>query len=316
MPEPLYLGVDAGGSKTVCLVGDQVAVLGRGEAGPANPSIAGIDGFRRSLTEAAGAALKAAGGRRPTAAWIGIAGSEGVRMRADLRDVAAATLHTDAVWISHDGRLMLAAAGLVRGIAVVAGTGSSVYGLRHDGSEVTVGGWGHLLGDEGSGYDIARRALRAVTQAADGRAPATMLAEAIPAALGVADVPALRGRCYPAPPVGEVAQLAAVVLELAAQDEVSASIVREAATDLATAVRACRARLGWMGPDVAVAAGGGLLAPGSPLVAELAAQLAGLGAAADTDGVLRLVSVHGEPATGALALARQEQRQRAGESVS
>lgn len=314
MPEPLYLGVDVGGSKTVCLVGDRAAVLGRGEAGPANPNTAGIDGFRRSLTEAARGALDAAGGRRVTAAWIGIAGSEGARMRGDLRAVAAEALHTDAVWISHDGRLVLATAGLAYGIAVVAGTGSSVYGLRPDGFEVTVGGWGHLLGDEGSGHDIARRALRAVTQAADGRAPATRLGEAIPRALGVPDVSALRRRCYPAPPVAEVARLAAVVLELAADDEVSASIVRGAATDLATAVRACRDRLGWIGQDVAVAAGGRLLAPGSPLLAELAAQLSGTHAADDAEGVVQLVSVHGEPATGALALARREKWPRAGPS--
>jgi N-acetylglucosamine kinase-like BadF-type ATPase len=177
---------------------------------------------------------------------------------------------------------------------------------------VTVGGWGHLLGDEGSGYDIARRALRAVTQAADGRAPATRLGKAIPKALNVAGVPALRRRCYPAPPVAEIARLAAIVLQLAPDDEVSASIVRAAAADLATAVSACRIRLGRAGLDVAVAAGGGLLAPGSPLLAALAAQLDRADAADGAAGVVRLVSVHGEPAMGALALARREQWPRAG----
>ena len=311
MTEPRYLGIDAGGSKTVCLVGDGAVVLGRGESGPANPNVAGIDGFRRALTEAAWAALDATGDRRATAAWIGIAGSEGARMRADLREVAADVLQTDAVWISHDGRLVLAAAGLMHGIAVVSGTGSSVYGLREDGLEVTVGGWGHLLGDEGSGYDIARRALRAVTQAADGRAPATLLGRASPRELGVRDVPALRRRYYPAPPVTEVARLAAVVLDLAANDEVCAAIVRDAASDLASAVTTCRARLGLTDRDVTVAAGGGLLAPTSPLFAALAALLEGGDAAGGPAGTVRLVSGHGEPATGALALARREQEPRA-----
>lgn len=299
MAEPLFLGFDAGGSKTVCLAGDRSSVLGRGEGGPANPNVAGLDGFRSALAASARGALDSVGHRRAVAAWIGVAGSERPAVRDSLRRVALEALDADEVLISHDARLLLAAAGVRSGIAVVAGTGSSVYGRAADGREVTVGGWGHLLGDEGSGYDIARRALRAVSQSADGRGAPTRLSEAIPAALGVEDVAALRERCYPARSVSEVAGLARIVLDLAAGDAVSASIVAAAAADLALAVNTCWRRLNLSpGLPITVVAAGGLLRPGSPLLAELAERLHG------QDRGYGVRPLTAEPASGALALAR------------
>jgi len=299
MSEPLFLGFDAGGSKTVCLAGDRSIVVGRGEGGPGNPKVAGLDGFRSALGESARGALGAAGRQRAAGAWIGVAGSEGSGVRETLRRAALDALDAEEVWISHDARLLLAAADVSSGIAVVAGTGSSVYGQAGDGREMTVGGWGHLLGDEGSGYDICRRALRAVTQAADGRGPQTRLSEAIPAALGVAGVAELRERCYPVPPVPELARLAKVVLDLAPADEVSASIVAGAAADLALAVHTCSERLELpLSSPVRIVAAGGLLRPGSPLLALLAVALAA------RDASYQVSPLTAEPASGALALAR------------
>lgn len=299
MADPLFLGFDAGGSKTICLAGDHATVLGRGQGGPANPNVVGLDGFRSALRESARGALGSCGQRPAAAAWIGIAGSERPSLREALRGAALETLDADEVWISHDARLLLAAAGVSSGIAVVAGTGSSVYGRAADGREVSVGGWGHLLGDEGSGYDMARHALRAVTQAADGRGPRTVLSEAIPAALGAADVADLRERCYPAASVPEVAKLARVVLDLAGEDEVSSSIVTDAAGDLALAVHTCRERLELpSGSPVRVVAAGGLLRPGSSLLAGLTERLG------QQDPRYRVTPLTAEPASGALALAR------------
>ncbi|CAN5549913.1 BadF/BadG/BcrA/BcrD ATPase family protein [soil metagenome] len=299
MADALYLGVDAGGSKTVCLLGDRLTTLGRGEAGPANPSLAGVAGFRAALADATRDALRGSGsGRRRVArAWIGVAGGEAPGMRAALRGAALELLPVDEVVISHDARLILAAADVGSGIAVVAGTGSSVYGLAPDGREVIVGGWGHLLGDEGSGHDIALQALRAVTQAADGRGPATRLSAAIGEALGAATPAELRQRCYPAPQVPEIARLASIVLDLAPTDEVAAAIVKRAAADLATAVEACRRRLGRSHTLVTVVAAGGLLRDGSPLLHRLAAELS-------ASGGFAVEALIGEPAAGALALAR------------
>jgi N-acetylglucosamine kinase-like BadF-type ATPase len=299
MTDWLFLGIDAGGSKTVCLAGDGVALRGRGEAGSANPSLVGIDAFSAAIGRAAGQAVRAANDGAPAAAWIGVAGSEAPAIRAKLRDAAQQALGIDRVRIGHDGHLLLAAAGLEAGIAVVAGTGSSVCGVADDGSEALVGGWGHLLGDEGSGYDIAVRALRAVTRAADGRGPATELTKAVLDAVGVASASGLRVRFYPAPPVGDVARLAPIVLELAGRDAVAMDIVRGAARELATAVAACARRLPSVDEPRDVVAAGGLIFDGSVLLAALAMQLQQDG------GRYRLIRLEAEPAAGALALARR-----------
>jgi N-acetylglucosamine kinase-like BadF-type ATPase len=299
MTDHLFLGIDAGGSKTVCLAGDRSALRGRGEAGSANPSLVGIDAFRAAIGRAAGEAIQAANDGTPAAAWIGVAGSEAPAVRRRLHLAAREALGLEEVRIGHDGHLLLAAAGVDAGIAVVAGTGSSVFGLAADGTEVLVGGWGHLLGDEGSGYDIAVKALHAVTRASDGRGPATALTASILEAAGVADVHGLRERFYPAPPVGDVARLAAVVLETAAVDAVAERIVVAAGRELAAAVAACASRLPAVDDGNQVVAAGGLMFEGSPLLAALTTQLQ------EDGGRYRLVRLEAEPAAGALALARR-----------
>lgn len=300
MAEPLFLGIDVGASKTVCLVGDLRQALGRGQAGAGNPRVVGLPGFRSALDEASEQALRACSRTAPLRVWVGVAGGA-LGLRPTLRALAAEALRAEAVWVSHDGRLLLAAAGLSKGIALVAGTGSSAYGLAADGREVSVGGWGHLLGDEGSGYDIARQALRAVTRAADGRGPATRLSEAISRALAVGGAHDLRERMYPPPPVAEVARLAQLVLALAGEDEVAAAIVAGAASDLAAAVHACRGALG-VGDEqeVPVVCAGGLLGEESLLLAAVrrAVQAAGV--------LYDVVPLRAEPAVGALALARDQ----------
>lgn len=305
MADPHYLGIDAGGSTTICLLGDGTSTLARGTAGPANPSLVGVDGFRAAIV----AAVEAANGDRPPApiemAWLGVAGSERPGLREQLRAVAREALFAERVEISHDARLLLAAADLQHGIGLVAGTGSSVYGRTDEGSELSLGGWGHLLGDEGSGYDIAVRALRAVSAAADGRGPRTQLEGILTQRLGVADAHDLRERCYPAPPVTEVAGLAEAVLSAADTDSVAEAIVDSAAHDLATLVDVCAARL-FGGPQVGavpVVLAGGLLASGSPLHRRLVIRL-------EASAVrYRAITPTREPAAGGLTLARAGPRE-------
>lgn len=295
MSEDRFVGIDAGGSSTVCLVGDATRTLGRGVAGPSNPNVVGPEGMETALAAALRAALADAGldDTTPARAWIGAAGSEAGH-GALWRDAARRLLGPD-VRVSHDGRLLLAACGLASGVALVAGTGSSAYGRRDDGVEATAGGWGHLLGDEGSGHDLGRAALRAATAALDGRAPQTGLVAAVLAWAGARDATELRSRAYPAPPASQVAQLGGEVLRLASDDdEVARRLVRTAAADLSALVRAVAESLHLV-PPIPVVVGGGLLAPGSALAAELEDEL--------SDHDLRFPS--GEPAVGALELARR-----------
>jgi N-acetylglucosamine kinase-like BadF-type ATPase len=305
MPETRYVGIDAGGSTTICLIGDGSSTLARGTAGPANPSLVGVDGFRAAISASMEAAARDLPPARIGAAWLGVAGSEQPTLRARLRAVAVEALGADRAEISHDARLLLAAADVEQGIGLVAGTGSSAYGRGEDGREVSVGGWGHLLGDEGSGYDIAVRALRAVTAAADGRGPRTSLERILADRLGVDDPRDLRERMYPAPAVTEIASLAEAVLGAADGDAVAAAIVDGAARDLATLVDACAARL-FDRPNagsVPVVLAGGLLASGSALHWRLVRRL--------DESRLRYqpITPTREPAAGGLALARAGPRE-------
>lgn len=162
---PCFLGIECGATRTVAILADQRGhCLRRWEAGPANV---------RFLTDAQLAAhFRTLAAQLPQPGALG-AGMAGVRQPAERRRVRQAIgqawpgVHC---WIGNDLETALAAAELDRPhhptaarIVVISGTGSCCYGRNTAGRIARVGGWGHLLSDEGSGYAIALQALRAVT---------------------------------------------------------------------------------------------------------------------------------------------------------
>src|SRR4030095_17024111 len=125
----------------------------------------------------------------PTAVCLGIAGvdreDEASTVRAIMRRIGYRS-HTIVV---NDALIALvAAAGDAPGVVIISGTGSIVYGRNANGEASRAGGWGHMIGDEGSGYWIGREALSAVMRASDGRGPATRLTAAILAHLNLNDL--------------------------------------------------------------------------------------------------------------------------------
>ena len=102
--------------------------------------------------------------RDVAAVCAGAAGVDTPDGAARLRDLLAQRLPAAAIRVVHDSELILAAAGLDAGIAVIAGTGSVAWGRRDDGTAARAGGWGYLLGDEGSGYWVARERRPARTR--------------------------------------------------------------------------------------------------------------------------------------------------------
>lgn len=91
------------------------------------------------------------------------AGSGGVDTEEDAAALAALirpNVPGATVTVVHDTRLLLAAGGAETGVAVIAGTGSAAWGVNDDGDQARAGGWGYLLGDEGSGYWFGREAVR------------------------------------------------------------------------------------------------------------------------------------------------------------
>ncbi len=268
---PVLLGIDCGGSHTAVVVGDrQGHVLARAE-GPGSPMRPG--GAERSaaiiLDVARRAAVQAGVTLPATAAAVGAAGAG----RAPEQEALAAAIQTagvaDQVAVRGDVEIALAAAfGDAPGILVNAGTGSIAYARLADGRLHRAGGHGWQLGDEGSGYWLGRRALSAAARGHDGLEESSTLLVRLLVALGLKTFDDLIRWAATATPA-QVAALAVHVVNAASEGEMVAQrIVTEAASELAQLVRVLTRHFPGSGP-ISIATTGGLLRPGSPLVAAL-----------------------------------------------
>src|SRR5689334_11638266 len=176
-----YLGVDGGASKTAALViDDSGKSLGSGVAGPSNHLRVGIETAARNIERAVNKALVAAdvASREIHWAYCGIAGADHPAHRQEVVDSLSIFFPRGNFTVDNDARIALTGAiGFGGGIVVIAGTGSVAFGRNEEGQEARAGGWGPIIGDEGSGYGIARAGLAAIMRAHDGRGPATKMTE-------------------------------------------------------------------------------------------------------------------------------------------
>ena len=138
--------------------------------------------------------------------------------------------------LTHDAHIALVGGTAKQeGVIIISGTGAIVYGINADGKEARASGWGYLLGDEGSGYDIAIQGLRAVVRAADGRDDPTELTNRILTKLELNEPNALIHWVHAASR-DVIAQLAEVVFDTAmTADRVAERIVEDAADELVRA---------------------------------------------------------------------------------
>ena len=159
--------------------------------------------------------------------------------------------------LTNDAQIVLVGgAGKCEGVVIIAGTGSIVYGLNSQGKEERAGGWGHLLGDEGSGYDIALRGLRAVARAADRRGIPTQVTDLILNELGLKQPSDLIPWIHAASK-DQVAQLAGQVFAgVDAGDRVAQQIIEDAADELTIAAKVVIDRLHFDQPFDVVLSGG------------------------------------------------------------
>lgn len=228
------------------------------------------------VSEAVGpsASLTAAGQHAASAALVGLIRQLGLDGSAYLDAICVGTAGTGArdavaflqellgplsrdskVLVVNDARLVLASAGLDDGVACVAGTGSIAVGLR-GAREERAGGWGYLLGDEGSGYWVAREALRELSRRSDAHAPLGPLGTAVLAASGCHDMPSLVQRWYDLSAPATWAAIAPDILDC--PDPFSPDLLGRAAQALGQIIHECHERLG--GPtSLPVVLAGGLL---------------------------------------------------------
>lgn len=309
-PEQLVLGIDGGGTKTVaCLAwrspAEEPLVVGRGEAGPSNLQAVGFGRTAENLAEAVSRAFADAGAARGpvAAAVLALAGSDRHGSRHRLHRWAEQYRLAARVRVVHDA-LPVLAAGTPHGwgIALISGTGSLAFGRTGEGRSARAGGWGYLLGDEGSGYAIARAGLRAAAEAADGRAPSTQLLGAMLARLRLERpeqlIPAVYGM---ASDPAAVAALAPVVTGSADQgDAVAQGILDRAAAELASLAAAVAEKLDLSHQAFPLALCGGTLLGSKRLQQRLRAAIRSLGLRAEP------VANVPEPGLGAVKLAQAE----------
>ena len=143
------------------------------------------------------------------------------------------------------------------GVSVVAGTGSICCGRNEAGDYITVGGWGHLIGDEGSGYAIGRDVLKAVTHYWDGYGEETSLVKAVIDTLHLEDRQQMIAYVYENSK-SSVAKAARIAEQEAAKgDDVAKKILLKNAGDLAKLVKAATVQLSMQQGEIALL--GGLL---------------------------------------------------------
>jgi glucosamine kinase len=166
---PYYLGIDGGGTKTTCAVGDDTHLLATATAGPSNIVRVGEVQARESLHQSVRQACAAAGITPAQISHTCVGGSGAARpeLAATVRGFLAEILSTPIDVVGDNEILLEAAFGTGSGVVVIAGTGSIAYGRNAEGQTARAGGWGFAIGDEGSAHWIGREAVRAVLRAAD-----------------------------------------------------------------------------------------------------------------------------------------------------
>jgi glucosamine kinase len=178
----IFLGIDGGGSKTSCLIGDEHSVLGSGVATGSNVVRVGENRAKEALASAIQRACAAAKitPSQIDRTSIGVAGAARPEVSEIVRRMLAEMV-SGRIEVVGDMVIALEAAfGSGPGVIVIAGTGSIAYGRNSKGETARAGGWGFAVSDEGSGHWIGRAAVSAALRARDeGEEPRARLFENI-----------------------------------------------------------------------------------------------------------------------------------------
>ena len=256
----LVLGIDAGASKTECLLSDgEGRILAKARGPGANFQLFAEDEVEFVLAELTSKVL-AGHARRADLLCIGMAGADRERDRVELQRILARIGCATAHLVTNDALIALVAGSGERyGVVLIVGTGATAYGVNRKGGFARASGWGPLLGDEGSAYWMGLQCLRAVVRAQDGRARMTLLESPVLEQLGVSNVDALVHRVYQSFARNEIAGLAPLVQRAAdLGDDAAQAIIDEAVRELLRAAESVIGRLELAGERFALVLSGGL----------------------------------------------------------
>nr|GLL30075.1 N-acetyl-D-glucosamine kinase-like [Ipomoea trifida] len=260
----VILGVDGGATSTVCVclpllrlpdLPDPLPILGRALAGCSNHNSVGEHAAREALEKVMQEALSNAGMKQShvRAVCLGLSGVSHPKDQENILNWLRNIFPSDVkLYVRNDAIAALASGtmGKLSGCVLIAGTGSICYGFTEDGRESHAAGAGPILGDWGSGYGIAAKALTAVMRAHDGRGPQTMLTSHILQWLGLSSPEELIGWTYADLSWARIAAIVPVVVSCAEDgDAIANEILNAAVHELAISVRAVVQKLCLAGKD-------------------------------------------------------------------
>jgi glucosamine kinase len=256
----IFLGIDGGGSKTSCVIGDETSVLGAGTAAGSNVVRVGERQARESLTAAIRQACAAANvsPARIERTCVGIAGGARPEIAAVVRRSLSEFVSGEIEVVGDMLIAMEAAFGSGPGVIVIAGTGSIAYGRNSKGEIARAGGWGFAISDEGSGHWIGRSAVEACMRAYDEGEQAGRLLDSIMKSWGVTtrEQLVITANAAPSP---DFAALMPVVLSAAdAGDATASTVLTQAGVELAALAKIVIGRLFDDAGTVPVAVSGGV----------------------------------------------------------
>lgn len=232
------MGIDGGATKTLAAVLDLHShAIYFAHAGPSNEDAVGSQAAVRALLDVAEDATARAGITQADLA-VAVLAVAGTDTDAIARLISAAR-NDDWIVVNDVVAAWAAATGAQPGVGAISGTGSNVFGVGPDWRAWRVGGWGHLLGDEGSGYWLGIESIQAALRDRDGSGPPTALSEAAPAFFNVPNVEALAALVYSRPLTkGEIAAFARETAKLAERgDAVACALYERGALELAAQIR-------------------------------------------------------------------------------
>jgi N-acetylglucosamine kinase-like BadF-type ATPase len=303
---PYYLGIDGGGTKTTCAVGDETRLLASATAGPSNVVRVGEFQARESLQHSVRQACAKAGITPAEVSRTCVGGSGAARPElAELVRRSLAEILPTPIDVVGDMQIALEAAfDTGPGVIVIAGTGSIAYGRDPHGTTARAGGWGFAIGDEGSAHWIGRAAVSAVLRAADQnvgpfeQGTQSALSSALLKAWGVTSLVDLARAANSIPPP-DFAALFPVIA--ASHDDLAAQVLTNAGRELASVAAVVIHRLFSNGytASVPVAMIGGVFRHAAPVREVFYNELRNADARVDVNPQVV------EPVDGALRIARR-----------
>lgn len=298
------IGVDAGATKTHCLLASETGEILSQARGPgANFQLLDEDEVEFVIGDLTARVVGSE--RGPVdALCVGMAGAGRERDFKAMQRVLGRLGRARRHLVTNDALIALVAGSGERyGVVLLVGTGAAAYGVDRSGRTARAGGWGPILGDEGGGYWMGLRALQAVMRAHDGRAQPTLLRESVLTRLGVPEPEALVHRVYRRLQRDEIAALAPLVQQAADRGDAPAqAIIDDALKEFIRSVESVIGRLDLAGERFRLVLSGGLWKAVPVLKQDFADR---------ARKIAPWVDVHPlavEPAVGAVQLALEDAR--------